>query len=46
MPHSAGNIWGHEYRGVEIDEKITDLSRKYFSLSEDVPVILTMEERF
>ena len=24
--------------GVEIDEKITDLSRKYFSLSEDVPV--------
>lgn len=24
--------------GVEIDEKITDLSRKYFSLSEDIPV--------
>ena len=24
--------------GVEIDEKITQLSRKYFSLSEDVPV--------
>lgn len=24
--------------GVEIDEKITDLSRKYFSLPEDVPV--------
>lgn len=24
--------------GVEIDEKITDLSRKYFSLAEDVPV--------
>ena len=24
--------------GVEIDEKITDLSRRYFSLSEDIPV--------
>ena len=25
-------------KGVEIDEKITDLSRKYFSLSNDIPV--------
>lgn len=24
--------------GVEIDEKITDLSRKYFSLSDEIPV--------
>lgn len=28
-----------QIEGVEIDEKITQLSRKYFELSEDVPVI-------
>ncbi len=27
-----------QVEGVEIDDKITDLSRKYFSLSEDIPV--------
>ena len=29
---------GMNIEGVEIDEKITDLSRKYFSLSENIPV--------